>query len=281
MVTRFTHPSVKALSLPIALAAITIFSGCATTTMKPDTRSAYDNTQQTLKAQSVNIISDGCLIRVEGGKNDIMYQRSDLASQALAQTVKTRLTEKGVKINKVSSPFVCGSLTKDELTKMDILVTHDAKDQLNTTYPLLSSTNDFDSAVNQAYLNLHSAIRRTNKVSAGEPSAYKDLGLDITSLNTIRKVEGTNKVFLVTASGSQPSMGTRMATGALTVAVAFAGGSTGYIAQKGQYYSIYLINLETNQVEWVKAGEIKANLFKMPVDSSYTVPKMFAPLYAE
>ena len=270
----------KTLSLPLALAAITVVSGCATT-MKPDMRLAYDTTQQTLKSQPVNIISDGCLIRIEGGKNDIMYQQSDLASQALAQTVKTRLTEKGVKINKVSSPFICGSLTKDELMKMDILVTHDAKDQVNTTYPLLSSTNEFDAAVNQAYLNLHSAIRKINKVTGVELSAYKDLALDINSLNTIKKVEGTNKVFLVTASGSQPSMGTRMATGALTVAVAFAGGSTGYVAQKGQYYSIYLINLETNQVEWTKGGEMKGNIFKMPVDSSYTVPKMLEPLYTE
>ena len=270
----------KMVSLPLALAAITAFSGCATT-MKPDTRSAYDTTQQTLKTQPVNIISDGCLIRIEGGKNDIMYQQSDLASQALAQTVKTRLTEKGVKINKVSSPFICGSLTKEELTKMDILVTHDAKDQVNTTYPLLSSTNKFDLAVNQAYLNLHSAIRKTNKITGGEPSAYKDLGLDITSLNTIKKTEGTDKVFLVTASGSQPSMGARMATGALTVVAVAAGGSTGYILQKGQYYSIYLVNLETNQVEWTKGGEMKGNVFKMPVDSSYTVPKMLEPLYTE
>ena len=270
----------KVLKLALACTTVTALASCATT-MKPEVRSAYDQTQQTLTTQPVAIISDGCLIRVETGKNDIMYQQSDLASLAMAETVKSRLLEKGVKVNHTSSPFVCGALTKKMLTEMDILVTAEAKDQLNTTYPLLSSNNKFDSVTNQAYLDLYQAILKTNKVTSKDPSAYKDLGLETTSLNIIKKTEGTSKVFVVMASGSQPSMGARMITGALGAVVLVAGATSVPILTTGQNYAIYLINLETNQVEWVKSGEIKGNVFKMPVDSSYTVPKMLEPLYAE
>ena len=275
------NPAVaKALTLPLVLATITAVSGCATT-MKPEVRSAYDKTQQTLQSQAVAIISDGCLIRIENGKNDIMYQQSDLASLAIAQTVKSRLMEKSVKISHTSSPFVCGAMTKEMLTKMDILLTADAKDQLNTTYPLLSSSNKFDSATNQAYLELYKAVLKTNKVTDKGLGVYKNLALDSTSLNLIKKTEGTNKVFLVMAAGSQPSMGARMVTGALGAAVLVAGATSVPILTKGQTYAIYLLNLETNQVEWVKSGDIKGNVFKMPVDNSYVVPKMFDPLYVE
>ena len=156
MVTRFTLPSIKVLTLPVALAVVTVFSGCATTT-NPEARSAYDKTQQNLKAQSVGIISDGCVLRVEVGKDDIMYQNSDALSVAIANTLKERLTEKGVVVNNVSSPFVCGALTQKELSQMDILATEDAKDVLNTNYPVLSSSNTFDGVTNQAYLNLYTA----------------------------------------------------------------------------------------------------------------------------
>lgn len=280
MINLFMQKVTPSVTLPLALIAITAFSGCATTT-KPDMRPTYDKTQETLKTQRVNIVSDGCLIRIEGGRNDIMYQRSDLASLALAQTLKTRLTEKGVTINNISSPFVCGFVTKEALFKLDILRTAQAKDQPNTIYPLLSTTNTFNTATNQAYLNLYSAIKNTRQQVADAAGGYTALGLDEVSLNIIKKTEGAHKIFVVSVSGSQPSMGARLATGALTVAAVAAGGSTGYVLQKGQYYGINLINLETNQTEWVKSGDIKGNVFKMPVDNSYTLPKMLDPLYVE
>lgn len=267
----------KSVTLPLALASITVFSGCAT--MSPESRLAYDQTQKTLANQPVAIITDGCIVRVEMGKNDIMYQHSDLASQAMAQTIKTRLTEKGVKVSNTSSPFVCGTLTKETLTKMDILTTEKAKDQLNNAYPVLSSTNKFDSITNQAYLNLYTALDKKKTEANKAKTTYTALELDSNSLNSIRKIEGTNKAFVSMVTGSKPSVGASLVLGAAT-AVA-TGGAYVSTLQKGQNYAIYLVNLETNQIEWVKTGVVQGNVFKMPVDSSYTLPKMLDPLYAE
>lgn len=267
----------KSVTLPLALASITVFSGC--TTMSPESRLAYDQTQKTLANQPVAIITDGCIVRVEMGKNDIMYQHSDLASQAMAQTIKTRLTEKGVKVSNTSSPFVCGTLTKETLTKMDILTTEKAKDQLNNAYPVLSSTNKFDSITNQAYLNLYTALDKKKTEANKAKATYTALELDNNSLNSIRKIEGTNKTFVSMVTGSKPSVGASLVLGAAT-AVA-TGGAYVSTLQKGQNYAIYLVNLETNQIEWVKTGVVQGNVFKMPVDSSYTLPKMLDPLYAE
>lgn len=280
MINFLTPAITKALTLPLALAAITAFSGCATT-MDPEIRSSYDKTQQNLQSKPVGIISDGCLIRIENGKNDIMYQQSDLASLAMAQTVKSRLMEKGVKISHTSSPFVCGSGTKEMLTKMDILVTADAKDKANTAYPILSSSNKFNAVTNQAYLDLYKAILKTGKIANNGSRVYKDLALDTASLGIIKNTEGANKVFVVMASGSQPSMGARMVTGALGAAILVTGVSSVPILTKGQNYTIHLIDLDSNQVEWSKSGDIKGNVFKMPVDNNYVVPKMFDPLYVE
>lgn len=279
--SQFAKKSVlKTFTLPLMIASITVMSGCATT-MKPEVRSAYDQTQQSLANQSVAVITDGCIVRVEIGKNDIMYQQSDLVSLAMAQTVKTRLTEKGLKISNTSSPFVCGTITKDALTKMDILITDKAKDQLNTAYPILSSTNSFDATTNQAYLNLYTALDNKKAEANKAKTAYTALGLDTTSLNSIRKAEGANKVFVAMVTGAKPSFGYSMAIATVSVVATqgtYAG--TSYASQ-GQFYTIYLVNLETNQIEWAKSGDITGNVFKMPVDEAFTLPKMFDPLYAE
>ena len=277
MIKLFIPKVAKSVTLPLALAAITAFSGCAT--VNPESRSAYDQTQKTLANQAVAIITDGCIVRVEMGKNDIMYQHSDLAALAMAQTIKTRLTEKGVKVSNTSSPFVCGTLTKETLTKMDILITDKAKDKLNTAYPVLSSTNKFDTVDNQAYLNLYTALDKKKTEANKAKTTYTALGLDNNSLNSIRKIEGTNKAFVSMVTGSKPSIGASLVLGTAT-AVA-TGGAYVSTLQKGQNYAIYLVNLETNQIEWVKTGVVQGNVFKMPVDSSYTLPKMLDPLYAE
>ncbi|WP_435979195.1 hypothetical protein [Psychrobacter sp. DM4] len=277
MVTRFTLPSIKVLTLPVALAVVTVFSGCATTT-NPEARSAYDKTQQNLKAQSVGIISDGCVLRVEVGKDDIMYQNSDALSVAIANTLKERLTEKGVVVNNVSSPFVCGALTQKELSQMDILATEDAKDVLNTNYPVLSSSNTFDGVTNQAYLNLYTALVNAKKISAinMKTGSYTPLNLDAASLNTIRKTEGANKAFVVLGAANKQSFGLKL-TAASTSPLA------GAMINRapGKDYSIHLVNLETNQIEWNKSGKIDSEVFKTPVTGTIATKKMLDPLYPE
>jgi len=280
MTSLFNISSAKALTLPLALAAMTVFSGCATTT-SPEVRSAYDKTQQNLKSQPVSIISDGCLIRIENGNNDIMYQQSNSASLAMAQTVKSKLVEKGIKVNHISSPFICGSRTKEILTKMDIVLTDGAKEQPNTAYPILSSTNTFDSVTNKAYQDLYKALIVSRKAVSDDPTDYPDLLLDSKSLQVIKKIEGANKIFVVLADGAQPSVGARVATGAIGMLGMITGISNMDILVKSQNYGIYLIDLETNQLKWSKVGDIEGNIFKMPVDSSYVLPKMLDPLYAE
>ncbi|MCH1781385.1 hypothetical protein [Psychrobacter glaciei] len=272
--------STKTATLSLALAVTTLFSGCATTT-NPEVRSAYDQTQQSLKSKPVSIISDGCLIRIENGNNDIMYQQSDSASRAIAQTVKSKLVEKGVKVNHISSPFICGARTKEILTKMDIILTDGAKEQPNTDYPILSATNTFDSVTNKAYQDLYKALIVSRKAASDDPTDYTDLLLDSKSLQIIKQIEGANKIFVVLADGAQPSVGARVATGAIGMLGMITGISNMDILVKSQDYGIYLINLDTNQLKWSKVGDIEGNIFKIPVDNSYILPKMLDPLYAE
>ncbi|WP_317199216.1 hypothetical protein [uncultured Psychrobacter sp.] len=277
MVTRFTLPSAKALTLPLALAAITVFSGCATTT-SPEARQAYDKTQQNLKSQSVGIISDGCVLRVEVGKDDIMYQNSDALSVAIANTLKERLTDKGVTVKNISSPFICGALTQKELAQMDILASEDAKDVLNTDYPVLSSSNTFDGVTNQAYLNLYMALVNASKAGASnmKTGSYTPLNLDAASLNAIRKTEGTNKVFVVLAAANKQSFGLKLAAASTSP---LAGAMIN--RAPGKDYSIHLVNLETNQIEWNKFGKIDSEVFKAPVTGTIATKKMLDPLYPE
>lgn len=272
--------ALRTLALPLIMVSVTVLSGCATTN-KAETRLAYDKTQQTLQSQSVSIISDGCLIRIENGNNDIMYQQSDMASRAIAQTVKARLLEKGLKVNHISSPFICGSRTKEMLTKMDIMLTDGAKEQPNTAYPVLSSTNNFDSVANTAYQDLYKALIVARKAASNDPTDYTDLLLNSKSLQIIKKIEGANKVFVVLADGAQPSAGARVTSGALGMVGMIVGGSSMDILVKSQNYGIYLVDLETNQLKWSKVGNIEGNVFKMPVATSYVLPKMLDPLYPE
>lgn len=269
-------PLVTTLLVSLSAATISILSGCASTP-SAESRLAYQQTQQSLASQPVAVISDGCLLRVEMGKDDILYQQSDLVSVSMAQTVKSRLMEKGVTVKHTSSPFVCGALTKEELTKLDILTTADAKDVPNTRYPLLSSSNRLDASTNQAYLNLFSAIDKAKKLADNSKGEKTPLGLDATSLASVRSTEGTNKVFVAMVSGSKPSFGASMAVG---VATAVASGGT-YVStlQKGQHYAVYLVDLQNNQIEWSKSGTVKGEVFKMPVSDRFEQPELLKPLY--
>jgi len=269
----------KALTVSLAAATMLAISGCATTT-SPESRLAYDQTQKSLANQPVTVLSDGCLIRVEMGKNDILYQQSDAASVAMMHTVKEALNEKGLTVTRTTAPFVCGTLTKEALTKMDIAATAGAKEQPNTAYPLLSADNSFDTATNQAYLTLFSTL---NKAKRQEIEAAKgasvELALDQTTLTAIQKMEGTDKVFVSMVTGSKPSFGYSMAVG-VTTAVATAG--TGFSApQQGQFHHLYLLNLKTNKIEWGKTAAFNGHVFKMPVNERFAYKGILAPLYAE
>lgn len=268
----------KPLALMLAIATIGSLSACSTT-MSPETRTAYDQTQKMLQGQSVGIISDGCLVRVELGKDDILYQQSEIASTALAQNVKTRLTEKGVQVNNVLSPFVCGEIPKEKLTKLDILTTAHAKDTPNTAYPLLSSSNSYDATTNQALLQLFKAVDGSTQTAKNAKGTHTPLSLDQASRNTIKQAVNTNKVFVAMASGSKPSFGASMTVGAVT---ALASGGT-YVSslQKGQFYSIYLVNLDSNQVEWYKSGRLPGQPFKSTAPQVYDEADLLVPLYAK
>ena len=275
--SHFFSRNFKLPTLAIALTTVTLISGCATT-VSPESRLAYDKNQQALKLKPVSIISDGCLIRVEMGKNDILYQQSDLASLSMMATVEEALSEKGLKISRTTAPFICGSLSKEDLTKVDILITEDAKDELNTAYPILGSTNTFDSVTNQTYLNLLTALdsdkRKAIKASEGK---NVDLGLDQSSLNALKNLEGANKVFISMVTGSKPSFGYSMAMGVSTAVVS---GGTGFLTpQPGQFHHLYLINLDDNTIEWGKTTGFAGQVFKLPVNERFVYKDMLNPLY--
>ncbi len=188
MTTFFNLSSLKMPTLPLAIAAVTIFSGCATTA-SPEARLTYDKKQQNLKSQSVSVISDGCLIRVEMGKNDVLYEQSNLTSLAMMATVEEALSERSLKVSRTTAPFVCGALSKEALAKMDILANANAKDELNTAYPLLSSTNNLSQATNQKYLTLLEAFAQDKRKEIDKAKGNSvNLGLDKTTLETLKEI---------------------------------------------------------------------------------------------
>ena len=279
MATLFNLSSLKMLTLPLAIAAVTIFSGCATTA-SPEARLTYDKTQQNLKSQSVSVISDGCLIRVEMGKNDVLYEQSNLTSLAMMATVEEALSERSLKVSRTTAPFVCGALSKEALAKMDILANANAKDELNTAYPLLSSTNNLSQATNQKYLTLLEAFAQDKRKEIDQAKGNSvNLGLDKTTLETLREIEGTDKVFVSMVTGSKPSFGYSMAMGVTT---AVATGGTGFATpQQGQFHHLYLVDLTTNTVDWAKSTAFNGQVFKMPVNERLSYKGMLTPLYAE
>lgn len=275
MTTWFT----KTTALASAFAAMALMTGCATTTVSPEARSAYDKTQQSLKAQPVSIVSDACVLLVEMGQDDIMYQHSNALPVAMANTLKDSLNKQGVTVNHLSSPFVCGAMTQKELLEMDILATEDAKDVPNTDYPILSTNNAFDNVTNQAYLNLYKALVNVRKESAESQKTGTNvpLNLDTASLNKIRQTENSDKVFVLLAAANKQSFGLR-----------FVAASTSPLAgalinrAPGSVYSIHLVNLKTNQVQWNNSGLITTEVFKSPVTGTVnTKDKILSPLYAE
>ena len=267
----------KTAALSFAIAATTFISGCATTS--PEARLAYDQKQQSLKSHPVSIVSDGCVLWVEMGKDDIMYQHSNAASIAIANTLKENLNEKGVTVNHISSPFICGGMTQEELTQMDILMTEDAKDVPNTDYPILSANNTFDGVTNQAYLNLYKALVNVKQESAESQKTGSSfaLNLDTASLNKIRQTENSDKVFVVLIAANKQSFG-------LKLAAASTSPLAGALINRapGKSYSIHLVNLKTNQVDWNKSGIVTTEVFKNPVEGTIdTKDAVLSPLYAE
>ena len=214
------------------------------------------------------------------GKNDVLYEQSNLASLAMMATVEEALSEKSLKVSRTTAPFVCGALTKEALAKMDILSTADAKDELNAAYPLLSSTNNLSQATNQNYLKLLKAFAQDKRKEIDRANGSGvNLGLDTLTLETLRKIEGTDKVFVSMVTGSKPSFGYSMAIGVTT---AVATGGTGFATpQQGQFHHLYLVDLTTNTVDWAKTTPFTGQVFKMPVNERLAYKGILSPLYAE
>ena len=214
------------------------------------------------------------------GKNDVLYEQSNLTSLAMMATVEEALSERSLKVSRTTAPFVCGALSKEALAKMDILANANAKDELNTAYPLLSSTNNLSQATNQKYLTLLEAFAQDKRKEIDKAKGNSvNLGLDKTTLETLKEIEGTDKVFVSMVTGSKPSFGYSMAMGVTT---AVATGGTGFATpQQGQFHHLYLVDLTTNTVDWAKSTAFNGQVFKMPVNERLAYKGMLTPLYAE
>ena len=132
---------------------------------------------------------------------------------------------------------------------------------------------------NQALLKLFTAIDSTTQKAKIAKGEYIPLALDQSSRDTIKQTVNANKVFVAMALGSKPSFGASMTVGAVT---ALASGGT-YVSslQKGQFYSLYLVNLDSNQVEWYKSGNLPGQPFKSTTPQIYNEADLLVPLYAK
>lgn len=270
-----------------SFATLSFITVCATLsacqTMTPEMQQHHRHTQQKLAERPVALLADACLARVELGKDDILYQQSNAAAQAINQTLTSALHQQGVKISHSVAPFVCGFMPKEKTLKADIRMTEDAKDVPNTTYPLLSSNNvdkNTNSPTNKAYLTLLTHLdnntlkSQARKISTGDKLA---LGLAANTRSQLIKALGSDKVFVSTVTGSKPSFTAAMTLGAIT---ALASSGT-YVSslQKGQYYDVYLLDLQDDQVLWYGSGTVPGQVFKSPYSTEYAIPKLLSPIY--
>lgn len=106
---------------------------------------------------------------------------------------------------------------------------------------------------------------------------YTPLNLDTNSVNTIRQNEGSDKIFVIMGQANKQSLGLRFA-------VASTSPLAGAMINRpvGQYYSIHLVNLKANQVEWTKSGRIDTEMFEEPVIGTIdTRDEMLEPFYGK
>lgn len=258
--------------------ALTALTACSTTS--PQMRQNLDTTQQKLQAAPVSVLADACLIRLELGTSHVLFEQSEAFATAVATDVRQQLAKRGIASNAPSIPFVCGSVAQEGVTRYDIKMTAEGERQELTTYPLETASNQFDSATDEAYLSLLQTLATLkgseNKVPLAVPI---DDALQQRLLGTIN----SQFVFVIESTGGKKSFGRGMLEGVASTAVLMAVGTNMYaVPQDGAQYAIYLVDLKSKQLLWFKHNQaVNPSVFKAPVATTYTTPKLLNPLYAE
>lgn len=267
--------SFKSLTVTALAGALALLSACATTKVSPEARSYYSQTQQTLHGQSASIIGDGCILRGELGTSHILYEQSEIVIAGVTKALKDALTERNIQTDDTLLPFVCGAVTNDDLDGFDVKYTIDGEREKVSNYPLLSSSNQYDTQTNNALRTLLLQVKATK---ASEDGAV-NLNLDATTRAQLQSTLGIDKVFIVSVEAYQPSFGKNMALGMATLIA--TGGSSYLSAQLSTTYDVYLVDLASNKLLWKKpTAHLDRNIFKKPISSDYEKTQdLLVPLY--
>ncbi len=263
----------KIISCAMLMGAVAL-SACSTIT--PEQRQFYKQNEQKLQAQSTSIVANACVWKVELGKDPILFQQSEATAKHLTKTLRDTLASHNISVAKQVAPLVCGESSKKTLEKMRIRYTPKGEREAINSYPVLSSDNNNSKAVNLAFSNLFQSLINTKR-SVKKMTAPVPLSLDDAQLKLLRQHLGTQRAVVLLVQASKPSFGAQMAI-AVPTALVSAGAYTTTLP-RGEYYSIYLVDLQNKRVEWIKPTEqFSGNVYKMPVKIA-PVNNMLAPLY--
>lgn len=269
----------KLASTGLALAALTM-AGCATMKVSPETRAYYKQTQNKLALKPVGVISTACISRINLGKDHVLFMQSEGVGKAIAQTLNAELSDKKLTVSKVYTPFVCGQFTNADLSDSKIKFTKKAKAEDIKVTPIPTTGNQFSSTANTAFYSLFQSLREVEAFNKNT-SAPVAINLSATASKTLQNTLQTDRVFVAVVNSSKPSFASQMTIG-VTTAVVSGGRYTATLQGGGSGFTIYLVDLKSNQVIWNKRRVLVSNkLFRLPPTEQLNIPAILSPFYEE
>ena len=264
----------KKIIAPLTISLL--FTGCATTKVSPDLRNKLNQTQAEIKAAPISILVNPCLLTNELGRDLVLKEQSQLTAEKFIQTFKQQLNEQGVQVNEATAPFICGSMSEEQLKKFDMKTDQDAKRSAITTFPILNSNSSgMTSEQQNAVLALNQYILKSNEVELANARNKKVTlpkpELNQTTVTTLKDWSKSNYIFIASLDGLDASIGSKFAMGTLSLGVtlatmgAGAGLVTAYMPKEGQFYTVSLFDLDKQQSVWAKHANLNGKIYSIKV----------------
>lgn len=277
----------KKIIIPLIISLL--FTGCATTKVSPDLRNKLNQTQADIKTTPISILVNPCLLTNELGRDLVLKEQSQLTAEKFIQTFKQQLNEQGVQVNEATAPFICGSMSEEQLKKFDIKADQNAKRSAITTFPILNSkSSSMTSEQQNAVLALNQYILKSNEVELANARNKKVTlpkpELSQTTVTSLKDWSKSNYIFITSLDGLDASMGSKFAMGTLSLGVtlatmgAGAGFVTAYMPKEGQFYTVSLFDLDKQQFVWTKHANLNGKIYSIK-NHSLEAKNILDPLF--
>jgi hypothetical protein len=260
-----------------------LLSACAGQ-VNPQARSFYDNISQ--KKEPVSLLLDSCILRNEVGTSHVKVFSSKDVSDKIASVVSDFFTKQGVSIQSVKKPLVCGGYGQDLLKSYSIKMTDDS-DREPMAYPIIIEKQNTPEAIS-AYMKIYTLMTASSESKSTDKDfleAGSKIDLSDADAQTLKLALLTDKVWVITASGSQVSFarafGTGLATAAVSVATfGLASGVYSYtMPQKAISFQVALVDLSKKEVLWKKNVFEQRDPAKIDAYTESWVNDFFYPFY--